>query len=101
MPGSSPLQQQCERIFDDTVPGPKLTAKACRLPWSFCRWGNARRVAAEPAGRWLSHLIAMIGALEADGVGFRSLTENIGTAEAGVDLGYRYRAVHATLRPVY
>ena len=65
----------CERIFEDTVSG--IKADRHGLAAALAVWRLDR------IGRSLPHLIETISALEARGVGFRSLTESIDTTTSG------------------
>lgn len=70
----------CERIFEDTVSGAKADRPGLAAALAFLRDGDVLAVwRLDRLGRSLRHLIEVIGALEARGVGFRSLTENIDT----------------------
>ncbi|NSM26719.1 recombinase family protein [Shewanella sp. ZOR0012] len=74
----------CERVFEDTASGPRPTAPAWLMRWPTCAtatcWPSG---ALDRLGRSMPHLIETIGALEARGVGFRSLTEAIDTTTPG------------------
>lgn len=74
----------CERIFDDTVSGVKSDRSGLAAALAFLRDGDVLVVwRLDRLGRSLPHLIEVISALEARGVGFRSLTENIDTTTPG------------------
>jgi DNA invertase Pin-like site-specific DNA recombinase len=74
----------CERIFDDTVSGAKADRAGLTAALEFLRDGDVLVVwRLDRLGRSLPHLIEVISALEARGVGFRSLTENIDTTTSG------------------
>jgi len=65
----------CERIFEDTVSGVKADRHGLAAVLAVWRLDRL--------GRSLPHLIETISALEARGVGFRSLTESIDTTTSG------------------
>lgn len=74
----------CERIFEDTVSGAKAERPGLASALEFLRDGDVLAVwRLDRLGRSLPHLIETIGALEARGVGFRSLTEAIDTTTSG------------------
>ncbi|XGA78623.1 recombinase family protein [Halomonas sp. CH40] len=74
----------CKRIFDDTVFGAKADRPGLMAALEFLRDGDVLVVwRLDRLGRSLPHLIEVVSALEARGVGFRSLTENIDTTTAG------------------
>lgn len=71
---------QCERIFEDTISGAKSERPGLAAALVYLREGDVLVVwRLDRLGRSLPHLIEVIGALEARGVGFRSLTESIDT----------------------
>ena len=74
----------CERIFEDMVSGAKADRPGLAAALAYLRDGDALAVwRLDRLGRSLPHLIETIGALEARGVGFRSLTESIDTTTSG------------------
>ena len=74
----------CERIFEDTVSGVKADRHGLAAALAYLRDGDVLAVwRLDRLGRSLPHLIETIGALEARGVGFRSLTESIDTTTSG------------------
>jgi len=74
----------CKRIFEDTVSGAKAERPGLASALEFLRDGDVLVVwRLDRLGRSLAHLIETIGALEARGVGFRSLTEAIDTTTSG------------------
>jgi DNA invertase Pin-like site-specific DNA recombinase len=74
----------CKRIFEDTVSGAKAERPGLASALAFLRDGDVLVVwRLDRLGRSLPHLIETIGALEARGVGFRSLTEAIGATTSG------------------
>ena len=74
----------CERVFEDTVSGVKADRPGLTAAQAYLRHGDVLVVwRLDRLGRSLPHLIETIGALEARGVGFRSLTEAIDTTTPG------------------
>ena len=74
----------CERIFEDTVSGAKAHRPGLADALAYLRDGDVLAVwRLDRLGRSLPDLIEIIGALEARGVGFRSLTEAIDTTTSG------------------
>jgi len=74
----------CDRIFEDTVSGAKADRPGLAAALAYLREGDALVVwRLDRLGRSLPHLIDTISALEARGVGFRSLTEAIDTTTPG------------------
>lgn len=74
----------CDRIFEDTVSGAKADRPGLTAALAYVREGDALAVwRLDRLGRSLPHLIEMVGALDARGVGFRSLTEAIDTTTSG------------------
>jgi len=74
----------CERIFEDTVSGVKADRHGLAAALTYLRDGDVLAVwRLDRLGRSLPHLIETISALEARGVGFRSLTESIDTTTSG------------------
>ena len=74
----------CERVFEDTVSGAKADRPGLAAALAYLRDGDALAVwRLDRLGRSLPHLIETIGALEARGVGFRSLSESIETTTSG------------------
>ena len=74
----------CERIFEDTASGAKTDRPGLADALAYLRDGDVLAVwRLDRLGRSLPHLIETIGALEARGVGFRSLTEAIDTTTPG------------------
>ena len=71
-------QVGCERVFEDVVSGAKADRPGLAAALAYLRDGDVLAVwRLDRLGRSLPHLIETIGALEARGVGFRSLTESI------------------------
>nr|WP_298411761.1 recombinase family protein [uncultured Halomonas sp.] len=74
----------CERIFRDTISGAKAERPGLTDATTYLRDGDVLIVwRLDRLGRSLPHLIEVVTALEARGVGFRSLTENIDTTTPG------------------
>ena len=74
----------CDRIFEDTVSGAKADRPGLTAALAYVRDGDALAVwRLDRLGRSLPHLIETVGALDARGVGFRSLTEAIDTTTSG------------------
>jgi DNA invertase Pin-like site-specific DNA recombinase len=74
----------CDKIFEDTVSGAKADRPGLAAALAYVREGDALVVwRLDRLGRSLPHLIETVGALEARGVGFRSLTEAIDTTTSG------------------
>lgn len=74
----------CDRIFEDTISGVKADRPGLASALTYVRKGDALVVwRLDRLGRSLPHLIETISALEARGVGFRSLTESIDTTTSG------------------
>src|SRR5829696_376525 len=78
------LQQAgCDRIFTDTASG-AVERKGLEEALSFVRTGDTVVVwKLDRLGRSLRHLIDTINSMQARGVGFRSLTEQIDTTTSG------------------
>ncbi|MEQ7421580.1 recombinase family protein [Xanthomonas campestris pv. campestris] len=74
----------CERVFEDTAPGAKADRPGLADALAYLRAGDVLTVwRLDRLGRSMPHLIETIAALEARGVGFRSLTESIDTTTPG------------------
>lgn len=74
----------CERIFEDIVSGAKTERSGLAAALAYLRDGDVLVVwRLDRLGRSLPHLIEVISALEARGIGFRSLTESIDTTTSG------------------
>ena len=71
----------CERVFEDTASGAKADRPGLADALAYLRDGDV--LAVWRLDRSMPHLIETIGALEARGVGFRSLTEAIDTTTPG------------------
>ncbi len=74
----------CERIFEDMASGAKADRPGLADALAYLRDGDVLAVwRLDRLGRSMPHLIETVGRLEARGVGFRSLTENIDTTTPG------------------
>jgi len=74
----------CEKIFTDKVSGTKAERKGLKEALSHLREGDTLVVwRLDRLGRSLRHLIDTITALSEQGVGFKSLQENIDTTTSG------------------
>lgn len=74
----------CDRIFEDTISGAKADRPGLAAALAYLRDGDVLVVwRLDRLGRSLPHLIETAGALEARGIGFRSLTEAIDTTTPG------------------
>lgn len=77
-------QAGCERIFEDMVSGAQAERPGLAAALAYLREGDVLAVwRLGRLGRSLPHLIETMSALEARGVGFRSLTEAIDTTTPG------------------
>lgn len=77
-------QHGCERIFTDVASGAKEQRDGLQEVRSFMRSGDVLVVwKLDRLGRSLKHLIEVVQALDAAGVGFRSLQENLDTTTSG------------------
>lgn len=74
----------CARVFEDKASGAKADRPGLMAALAFVREGDVLVVwKLDRLGRSLPHLIETVNALEALGVGFRSLTEAIDTTTPG------------------
>lgn len=74
----------CARVFEDTASGATADRPGLPAALAFAREGDVLVVwKLDRLGRSLPHLIETVNALEARGVGFRSLTEAIDTTTPG------------------
>jgi DNA invertase Pin-like site-specific DNA recombinase len=74
----------CERLFSDTVSGAKAERPGLAQALSACRTGDTLVVwKLDRLGRSLPHLVQTVHDLDARGVGFQSLRENIDTVSSG------------------
>src|ERR687895_2056759 len=79
------LQQAgCDKIFTDTASGAKTERKGLDAALAYVRKGDILVVwRLDRLGRSLPHLITTMTSLEEQGIGFKSLTENIDTTTSG------------------
>src|ERR671915_706863 len=74
----------CTKIFTDTASGAKTERKGLEEALNYVRSGDTLVVwRLDRLGRSLPHLIATMTDLEEQGIGFKSLTENIDTTTSG------------------
>src|SRR3954465_11340873 len=74
----------CDQIFTDTASGALSERKGLEQAISHLREGDTLVVwRLDRLGRSLRHLIDTITALDARGIGFKSITENIDTTTSG------------------
>jgi DNA invertase Pin-like site-specific DNA recombinase len=74
----------CTKIFTDTASGAKSERKGLNEALSYVRKGDTLVVwRLDRLGRSLPHLITTMTDLEEQGIGFKSLTENIDTTTSG------------------
>lgn len=74
----------CEKIFEDSISGAKADRPGLAAALGYLREGDVLVVwRLDRLGRSLPHLIETIGALDAYGIGFLSLTESIDTTTSG------------------
>ncbi len=74
----------CEKIYEDTISGAKADRPGLAAALAYLRDGDVLAVwRLDRLGRSLPHLIETIGALDARGIGFLSLTESIDTTTSG------------------
>jgi len=74
----------CSRIFTDTASGATTSRPGLTEAMNFTREGDVLVVwRLDRLGRSLKHLIDTITTLNQQGIGFRSLTENIDTTTSG------------------
>ena len=91
----------CKRVFEDTVSGAKAERPGLGAALAYLRDGDVLVVwRLDRLGRSLPHLIEVIGALEARGVGFRSLSESIDTTTSGGRLIFPCSAPWGNMRSV-
>ena len=75
---------QCERIFTDIASGAKMERPGLTEALQCCRPGDTLVVwKLDRLGRSLPHLVETVRDLVAQGVGFKSLQENIDTTTSG------------------
>ena len=74
----------CEKIFEDTASGTKAERPGLAAALAYLREGDVLVVwRLDRLGRSLPHLIEVVDGLQARGVGFRSLTEDMDTTTPG------------------
>jgi DNA invertase Pin-like site-specific DNA recombinase len=74
----------CTKIFTDTASGAKAERNGLDEALNYVRKGDTLLVwRLDRLGRSLTHLIATMTELEKQGIGFKSLTENIDTTTSG------------------
>jgi DNA invertase Pin-like site-specific DNA recombinase len=74
----------CEQIYTDHISGTKATRPGLTDALSHLRTGDTLVVwRLDRLGRSLRHLIDTVTDLQEDGIGFKSLTENIDTTTSG------------------
>jgi len=74
----------CEKVFEDKASGVKTDRPGLAEAVRYLRNGDTLTVwKLDRLGRSMKHLIEIITELEAKGVGFRSITENIDTTTSG------------------
>ncbi|TYC70917.1 recombinase family protein [Stappia sp. BW2] len=74
----------CEKLFEDKASGAKTDRPGLSDAIRYAREGDTLTVwKLDRLGRSMKHLIEVITDLEAKGVGFRSITENIDTTTSG------------------
>tara|TARA_B100000614_G_scaffold13511_1_gene11391 strand:+ start:64 stop:627 length:564 start_codon:yes stop_codon:yes gene_type:complete len=74
----------CDRIFTDVASGAKAERSGLTEALTYVREGDTLTVwKLDRLGRSMKHLIETVGELEANGIGFRSITENIDTNTPG------------------
>lgn len=77
-------QAGCERIFTDTASGAKADRPGLAEAMRFARSSDTLVVwKLDRLGRSLPHLIDTVASLQQQGIGFRSLTEQIDTTTSG------------------
>ena len=82
------LQQTgCEKIFKDVMSGSTTERPGLSDALEYARPGDVLVVwRLDRLGRSLAHLIQVVQQLQADGIGFRSLQENMDTTTSGGQL---------------
>ena len=78
------LADGCETVFEEKVSSREVDRKALQGAFDYCREGDVLvMVRLDRLGRSLRELIDLVGELEGQGVGFRSLKESLDTTTAG------------------
>ena len=86
----------CEKVFTDKASGAKAERPGLDQALDYLREGDVLAVwRLDRLGRSLPHLVSTVAALEARGVGFRSLTESIDTSTANSRLVFHLFAALA------
>ncbi|RWD60012.1 MAG: recombinase family protein, partial [Mesorhizobium sp.] len=81
----------CDRVFEDRASGVKADRPGLGEAIRYVREGDTLTVwKLDRLGRSMKHLIEIITELEAKGVGFRSITENIDTTTSGGRLVFHF-----------
>ncbi|PSH62169.1 recombinase family protein [Phyllobacterium sophorae] len=81
----------CDRVFEDRASGVKGDRPGLGEAIRYVREGDTLTVwKLDRLGRSMKHLIDIITELEAKGVGFRSITENIDTTTSGGRLVFHF-----------
>ncbi len=87
----------CERLFSDTVSGARMDRPGLTAALSACRAGDTLVVwKLDRLGRSLPHLVEIVQDLDARGVGFTSLQEQMDTTTSGGKLIFHIFASLAT-----
>ena len=74
----------CGRVFEETASGAKADRPVLAEVLDYMRKGDTLVVwRLDRLGRPLKHLIAVVGELQAKGIGFKSVTEQIDTTTPG------------------
>jgi DNA invertase Pin-like site-specific DNA recombinase len=74
----------CEKVFEDRASGAKTDRPGLTEAIRYVREGDTLTVwKLDRLGRSMKHLIEIVTELEARGVGFRSITENVDTTTPG------------------
>jgi DNA invertase Pin-like site-specific DNA recombinase len=91
------LQQAgCEKVYRDKASGSRADRPGLAEALAFARPGDVLVVwKLDRLGRSLAHLIQTVGELEARGVGFRSITEQLDTTTPGGRLIFHIMAALA------
>jgi DNA invertase Pin-like site-specific DNA recombinase len=108
MPGSPTIEQNlhlqqdafraagCTKVFEDTLSGTREDRPGLEAALEYLRPGDTLVVwKLDRLGRSLPHLIETVRALEARGIGFKSLRENIDTTTSGGKLVFHLFAALA------
>jgi len=86
----------CKKVFEDTLSGAREDRPGLEAALEYLRPGDTLVVwKLDRLGRSLPHLIETVRALEAKGIGFRSLRENIDTTTSGGKLVFHIFAALA------